>query len=101
MHTARHNFSHLVQDEKQANHELVTYGIYRIWRHPSYVGWFYWSIGTQVRKKVIFMKKEVSFLVCNFAACNWNRTETVALNRNIMELERLKLDREQPELEYI
>ncbi|CAG2182503.1 unnamed protein product, partial [Oppiella nova] len=29
-------------------HVLVTHGIYAFCRHPSYVGWFYWSIGTQV-----------------------------------------------------
>jgi len=27
---------------------LVTHGIYGIMRHPSYVGWFWWSIGTQI-----------------------------------------------------
>lgn len=37
-----------VQCEKNAGHVLVTHGVYSIFRHPSYVGWFYWSIGTQV-----------------------------------------------------
>ncbi|XP_076180826.1 isoprenylcysteine carboxylmethyltransferase ste14 isoform X1 [Ptiloglossa arizonensis] len=48
MFTAKHNFNHIVQREKMNNHELVTYGVYRLCRHPSYVGWFYWSIGTQL-----------------------------------------------------
>lgn len=48
MFTAKHNFNHIVQSEKMDNHELVTYGVYRLCRHPSYVGWFYWSIGTQL-----------------------------------------------------
>jgi protein-S-isoprenylcysteine O-methyltransferase len=26
----------------------VTSGIYKFVRHPSYVGWFYWSFGTQI-----------------------------------------------------
>ncbi|XP_043260006.1 protein-S-isoprenylcysteine O-methyltransferase [Colletes gigas] len=48
MFTAKHNFNHIVQRERMDNHELVTYGVYRLCRHPSYVGWFYWSIGTQL-----------------------------------------------------
>jgi protein-S-isoprenylcysteine O-methyltransferase len=49
MFTAKHNFNHVVQSEKSDNHELVTHGVYNLCRHPSYVGWFYWSLGTQVR----------------------------------------------------
>lgn len=49
MCTAKHNFNHVVQSEKHDNHELVTHGVYNLCRHPSYVGWFYWSLGTQVR----------------------------------------------------
>lgn len=48
MFTARKNFNHHVQVQKQSGHKLVTSGVYRWCRHPSYVGWFYWSIGTQV-----------------------------------------------------
>lgn len=48
MFTARQNFNHIVQSEKTENHQLVTYGVYQLCRHPSYVGWFYWSIGTQL-----------------------------------------------------
>ena len=42
------NFDHQIMVEKKTNHRLVTNGIYRFFRHPSYFGWFYWSIGTQV-----------------------------------------------------
>jgi len=42
------NFSHIIQDTKDENHKLVTSGIYSWCRHPSYVGWFLWSIGTQL-----------------------------------------------------
>lgn len=48
MFTAKHNFNHIVQSEKMDNHELITHGVYRLCRHPSYMGWFYWSVGTQV-----------------------------------------------------
>ena len=46
--TAGSNFNHVVQNEKSETHTLVTSGVYAWFRHPSYVGWFYWSIGTQV-----------------------------------------------------
>lgn len=64
MITAGSNFTHLVQYRKRDNHELVTTGVYSLFRHPSYVGWFYWSVGTQV-------------LLCNpvclvgYAAASW------------------------------
>ncbi|XP_002165132.4 protein-S-isoprenylcysteine O-methyltransferase isoform X1 [Hydra vulgaris] len=48
MVTAKSNFTHIVQDEKKESHILVTSGVYAWSRHPSYVGWFYWSIGTQI-----------------------------------------------------
>ncbi|XP_029818225.1 protein-S-isoprenylcysteine O-methyltransferase [Manacus vitellinus] len=48
MLTAGSNFNHIVQNEKSDTHTLVTSGVYGWFRHPSYVGWFYWSIGTQV-----------------------------------------------------
>lgn len=42
------NFNHLVQNTKQESHVLVTSGIYSICRHPSYAGWFLWSVGSQI-----------------------------------------------------
>ena len=45
MLTAKSNFTHVVQVEKKENHSLVTTGVYGWSRHPSYVGWFYWSVG--------------------------------------------------------
>ena len=48
MFTAGSNFTHQVQNVKRPNHSLVTTGVYSLFRHPSYVGWFYWSIGTQI-----------------------------------------------------
>lgn len=43
-----HIYFSKVQYEKAEDHVLVTSGVYSLFRHPSYVGWFYWSIGTQV-----------------------------------------------------
>ena len=48
MFTAGSNFNHIVQQRREDGHELVTNGVYGLCRHPSYVGWFYWSIGTQL-----------------------------------------------------
>lgn len=45
--TAQSNFNHQVQFAKAADHRLVTHGVYAWCRHPSYVGWFAWSVGTQ------------------------------------------------------
>ena len=42
------NFNHTVQREKASGHELVTGGIYGWLRHPSYFGFFWWGLGTQV-----------------------------------------------------
>ncbi|XP_037075541.1 protein-S-isoprenylcysteine O-methyltransferase-like [Pollicipes pollicipes] len=48
MFTARTNFNHIVQNERRPDHVLVTHGVYSWFRHPSYVGWFWWSVGTQL-----------------------------------------------------
>lgn len=48
MFTAGRNFTHLVSVKKETQHELITHGIYSCFRHPSYAGWFYWAVGTQI-----------------------------------------------------
>ncbi|KAI1337923.1 putative isoprenylcysteine carboxyl methyltransferase [Xylariaceae sp. FL0016] len=47
IHAGR-SFNHRVQTKKRQDHELVTTGIYSYIRHPSYFGFFYWAIGTQL-----------------------------------------------------
>lgn len=42
------NFNHQIQHKKKDSHELVTDGIYAVLRHPSYFGFFWWAVGTQV-----------------------------------------------------
>jgi len=42
------NFNHSVQFQKSENHKLVTDGVYAWFRHPSYAGFFYWALGTQL-----------------------------------------------------
>lgn len=48
MYTAGSNFTHLVASVKAPGHVLVQHGVYRYLRHPSYSGWYWWSIATQV-----------------------------------------------------
>lgn len=56
MATAAANFSHLIVYTKAPSHSLVRTGIYAWSRHPSYVAFFYWALGTQ-----IFIANPVSF----------------------------------------
>ena len=48
MRAAATNFNHIVQSTKRSTHTLVTTGIYRYLRHPSYFGFFWWALGTQL-----------------------------------------------------
>jgi protein-S-isoprenylcysteine O-methyltransferase len=48
MATAATNFNHQPQRTKAADHVLVTHGVYRWSRHPSYFGFFWWALGTQI-----------------------------------------------------
>ena len=42
------SFNHQVQHQRGAAHVLVTSGIYARLRHPSYFGFFWWALGTQL-----------------------------------------------------
>lgn len=48
MATAGKSFSHVVQKTKNPDHVLVKNGIYKYLRHPSYFGFFWWALGTQM-----------------------------------------------------
>jgi protein-S-isoprenylcysteine O-methyltransferase len=48
MATAAESFNHMIQLSKKDTHVLVTHGIYSILRHPSYVGFYYWSVSMQL-----------------------------------------------------
>ncbi|KAL7410363.1 Isoprenylcysteine carboxyl methyltransferase family-domain-containing protein [Mrakia frigida] len=45
---ASHSFSHHIAYKKKDDHSLVTTGIYAYSRHPSYAGFFWWAVGTQL-----------------------------------------------------
>jgi len=42
------NFDHIVMEKKKKGHELITDGIYQYLRHPSYFGFYYWSVAAQI-----------------------------------------------------
>ncbi|KAJ5170754.1 uncharacterized protein N7500_003537 [Penicillium coprophilum] len=48
MAQAASNFNHHVQSRHQEGHVLVNTGLYRYLRHPSYFGFFWWGLGTQL-----------------------------------------------------
>ncbi|KAI0921821.1 hypothetical protein AcW1_004305 [Taiwanofungus camphoratus] len=51
------NFSHAVALRKLDSHVLVTDGVYAWFRHPSYTGFFYWALGTQ-----LVLQNPISFI---------------------------------------
>ncbi|CAH9134034.1 unnamed protein product [Cuscuta epithymum] len=46
--TAGRSFTHLIKVHHEEHHKLVTHGLYKYMRHPSYCGFFIWSVGTQI-----------------------------------------------------
>ncbi|CAK7562916.1 MAG: farnesyl cysteine-carboxyl methyltransferase [Sporothrix epigloea] len=45
---AGRSFNHMIQHKRAESHALVTDGIYAWLRHPSYFGFFWWALGTQL-----------------------------------------------------
>ena len=45
MFQAGSNFAHIIEEDARADHRLVTTGVYAVSRHPSYLGWFWWTVG--------------------------------------------------------
>ena len=42
------SFNHIIQQTQKREHILITTGIYGTLRHPSYFGFFWWGLGTQL-----------------------------------------------------
>lgn len=64
MAEAGRSFNHIVQQQKRDSHVLVTSGVYAYLRHPSYFGFFWWALGTQ-----LVLGNVVCF--CAYAAVLW------------------------------
>lgn len=58
------SFNHVVQQRRARQHTLVTTGVYAHLRHPSYFGFFWWGLGTQ-----LVMGNAVCFVA--YAAVLW------------------------------
>ncbi|KAI9789658.1 MAG: hypothetical protein M1833_002275 [Piccolia ochrophora] len=48
MAQAGKSFNHIVQTKRSDEHTLITHGLYAYLRHPSYFGFFWWGLGTQL-----------------------------------------------------
>ena len=46
--TGKKNFTHRIKYTKEEEHTLVTNGIYKFSRHPSYFGFYCWEVGIQL-----------------------------------------------------
>ncbi len=46
--TLRQHFSLIIETTKEESRELITNGVYSILRHPSYTGFFWFTIGGQL-----------------------------------------------------
>lgn len=46
--TCKSNFTHLVRFTRVKEHKLITIGVYSVFRHPSYTGYFYFSVFSQI-----------------------------------------------------
>jgi len=66
--TAQANFTHIVAWRKLPSHVLVTTGVYSICRHPGYLGWFIWSVSTQLVLGNPFCLVAYSFVSWRFFA---------------------------------
>ena len=60
------NFNHKVQVERKEGHTLVQHGIYRFFRHPSYFGFFWWGLGTQLVLGNVVCFSAYAFVLWNF-----------------------------------
>ncbi|KAG9397577.1 Isoprenylcysteine carboxyl methyltransferase [Carpediemonas membranifera] len=56
-------FTHLISTKKRDDHALVTTGFYAICRHPAYMGWFLFSVASQ-----IILCNPVSFIAYAFVS---------------------------------
>ncbi|KAI8113640.1 hypothetical protein M9435_003635 [Picochlorum sp. BPE23] len=46
--TAGHNFTHKIATKRKPEHRLCTAGVYSVVRHPAYLGFVLFSVGSQI-----------------------------------------------------
>ena len=62
------SFNHIIQQHRKSSHFLVTHGVYALFRHPSYFGFFWWSLGTQLVLGNVFCGVGYAVVVWRFFA---------------------------------
>ncbi|KAL4807370.1 Isoprenylcysteine carboxyl methyltransferase family-domain-containing protein [Aspergillus unguis] len=75
MAQAGSNFNHTVQVERREGHTLVSHGIYAVFRHPSYFGFFWWGIGTQLVLGNVFCLAAYTVVLWRFFSQRIQREE--------------------------
>ncbi|KAK1086183.1 farnesyl cysteine-carboxyl methyltransferase [Friedmanniomyces endolithicus] len=74
------NFNHTPVQTRKDGHELVTHGIYSWSRHPSYFGFFWWALGTQV-----LVGNKVCLVAYAVALWRFFYTRVIAEERTLVE----------------
>lgn len=74
------NFDHIVMTQRKEGHQLVTKGIYAILRHPSYFGFYYWSVASQLLLGNPLMALACAFISRKFFADRIPPEEQVLVN---------------------
>ncbi|CAI5760768.1 unnamed protein product [Candida verbasci] len=66
MYTARESFNHYIQRDSKPNHKLITHGIFKYVRHPSYFGFFIWFIGMELLLNNVIILVVGGYILWNF-----------------------------------
>jgi protein-S-isoprenylcysteine O-methyltransferase len=75
--TAGASFNHIVQRRKRDDHVLVTWGPYAWCRHPSYFGFYWWAVGSQILIGNAISTPLFAFILWKFF---WNRIPSKSAN---------------------
>lgn len=78
--TCKSNFTHIVKDKIDRKHQLITNGIYAWLRHPSYTGYFYFSVFGQ-----IFIGNVVSSIAFFFVLSRFFNDRIYGEERSLLE----------------
>ena len=62
--TAKSSFTLQIRTRRDPSERVVDHGVYRYCRHPGYLGWMMWCLGSQ-----IFLKNPICFVI--FAFWSW------------------------------
>ncbi len=63
---AKNNFNHNIETKARENHRLIRHGIYKYERHPSYLGFFIFTISTLLYSKAYLASLISCYILWNF-----------------------------------